>query len=135
MQCIVSNTQYAIHSVQYTVCNTQCAIHSEQLLQLSLTPCQVVQVSAHFTFDLNLQSSSTSGSCDIFSPECQTYLRFCLRGMRSDRSRNIGDCPLGNYGRIDEGSLPSTPSISSDNPWPVSLLCSLSNWQLALVYS
>ena len=83
-----------------------------------------MQVNAHFTFDLNVQSSSTSGTCDPnpFSPECETYLLFCLRGMRSDRSRNIGNCPLGNHGRINENSLPSMPSISSDNPWPVSLL-------------
>ena len=82
-----------------------------------------MQVNTHFTFDLNVQSSSTSGTCDPFPVAgCETYLLFCLRGMRSDRSCNIGNCPLGNHGRINENSLPSMPSISSDSPWPVSLL-------------
>lgn len=84
---------------------------------------QVPHVEAHFTFELDLQLSTTTGSCDTidFTPGCETYFRFCLRASTNGQSRNIDDCPLGSHGRVNENNVPSTVSISSNSAWPVSV--------------
>ncbi len=74
---------------------------------------------AAFSFTLDIQSHSTSGTCDTFlAPECETFFSiFCLRGPRSSASNSTSDCPLGTSGRFDNSS--GSRTISSDSPWPV----------------
>ena len=105
----------------------------------SLLPCLLAILetcSADFVFTIDLDRFTTNGRCDpgSFNTRCETYLNiYCLRGPSSQQSRDRGHCPLGKsaFGRLYEASTPTTRTITSPQPWPVSwfrlgpsLLCS-----------
>ena len=80
---------------------------------------------AAFTFVLQINRHTTSGSCDTFvNPSCETYFSlFCLRESRADRSNNTEDCPLGAYRqRFSQAS--GSITIQSSAEWKVMYLYS-----------